>query len=130
MGKAGGEAGGGATRVALVGHCGPDSFLLVNAVRSAVPGAEVIKNTEEKGLWDSGAELLLVNRVLDGFYEDDRGLRIVEEAAAKGVPAMIISNYQDAQDAAEAAGGRPGFGKTEVRSDKARHAIRSALGLD
>lgn len=117
-------------KVALVGHCGPDSFLLVNAVRSAVPDAEVIKNTEEKDLWDSGAELLLVNRVLDGFYADEKGLRIIEEAASKGVAAMIISNYDDAQQAAVAAGGKPGFGKTEVRSDKARDAIRSALGLD
>lgn len=117
-------------KVVLVGHCGPDSFLLVNAVRSAVPGAEVIKNTEEKDLWDSGAELLLVNRVLDGFYADDKGLRIIGEAAAKGVAAMIISNYDDAQRAAVAAGGVPGFGKTDVRSDKARDAIRSALGLD
>lgn len=119
-----------AKKVALVGHCGPDSFLLVNAIRSAVPGAEVIKNTEEKDLWESGAELLLVNRVLDGFYSDEKGLRIVEEAASKGVPAMIISNYTQAQEAAIAAGGVTGFGKTDVRSDKARTAIRSALGLD
>jgi len=117
-------------KVALVGHCGPDSFLLVNAVRSAVPGVVVIKNTDEKDLWESGAELLLVNRVLDGFYDDEQGLRIVGEAASKGVPAMIISNYQDAQDAAVAAGGVAGFGKTDVRSDKSRNAIRSALGLD
>ena len=117
-------------KVALVGHCGPDSFLLVNAVRSAVPGVEVIKNTEEKGLWAAGADLLLVNRVLDGFYDDEHGLRIVAEAASKGVAAMVISNYQDAQEAAIAAGGVAGFGKTEVRSDKARLAIRSALGLD
>ncbi|MEM9373833.1 MAG: hypothetical protein AAGA55_09330 [Planctomycetota bacterium] len=117
-------------KVALVGHCGPDSFLLVNAVRSAVPGAEVIKNTDEKDLWETGAELLLVNRVLDGFYADDHGLRIIREAVSRGVAAMIISNYEDAQDAAVAAGGRPGFGKTDVRSDKAHDAIRSALGLD
>lgn len=117
-------------KVALVGHCGPDSFLLVHAIRSAVPGVEVIKNTEEKDLWGSGAELLLVNRVLDGFYDDEKGLRIIEEAASKGVPAMIISNYQEAQDAALAAGGVTGFGKTDVRSDKARIAIRTALGLD
>lgn len=116
-------------KVVLVGHCGPDSFLLVNAVRSAVPGAEVVKNTEEKDLWGTGGDLLLVNRVLDGFYNDEKGLRIIEEATSRAVPAMIISNYQDAQDAAVAAGGRPGFGKSEVRSDKAQNAIRAALGL-
>lgn len=113
--------------VMLVGHCGPDSHLLAHAVRSAVPNAKVVNNTDEKDLWETGADLLLVNRVLDGWYEDGRGLRLVEAAASRGVPVMLISNYADAQAAAEAAGACPGFGKSEARSEKATRAVRAAL---
>ncbi len=116
--------------VVLVGHCGPDSFMLTHAVRSAVPGAHVSLNTEEKHLWESPADLLLVNRVLDGWYEDDSGMRLIRQARERGVPAMLISNFAEAQAEAEQVGASPGFGKSEVRSDKARRAIRSALGLE
>lgn len=120
----------GEKRVVLVGHCGPDASMLTRAVRDAVPGVSVGLNTEEAKLWESVADLLLINRVLDGWYTDESGLRLIAEAAARGVPAMLISNYADAQAAAVAAGGKPGFGKTEVRSEKASRAIRGALGLD
>lgn len=116
--------------VLLVGHCGPDASMLTRAVRDAAPGASVGLNTDESQLWKSTPDLLLVNRVLDGWYTDESGLRLIAEAASRGVPAMLISNYADAQAAAVAAGGRPGFGKTELRSEKATRAIRSALGLD
>jgi hypothetical protein len=116
--------------VVLVGHCGPDTHMLTRTVREAAPGAVVRSNTEEKNLWDSPAHLMLVNRVLDGWYDDASGLRLVAEAASRGVPAMLISNYADAQEAAVAAGGRPGFGKGEARSEKATRAIRGALGLE
>lgn len=116
--------------VVLVGHCGPDSALLVGAVRTAVPGARIIKNKNESDLWADGADLLLVNRVLDGRYGDGEGLRLIREAVSRGVPAMLISNYADAQAAAEAAGAVPGFGKAEARSDKASRAIRGGLGTE
>lgn len=117
-------------RVVLVGHCGPDAFMLKRAVAEAAPGAVVESNTEESTLWDRPADLLLVNRVLDGWYNDGSGLRIIEEATARGVRAMLISNYADAQAAAVAAGAAEGFGKSEARSEKARAVIRRALGLE
>jgi hypothetical protein len=117
-------------KVILVGHCGPDSHLLKRAVADAVPGATVAMNAEEKSLWNSAAHLLLVNRVLDGWYADDSGLRLIAEAKERGVPALLISNYADAQAASVAAGGAPGFGKREARTDKATRAIRGALKLD
>lgn len=120
----------GEKRVVLVGHCGPDASMLTRAVRDAVPGAAVVLNTEEAGLWGTPADLLLVNRVLDGWYQDESGLRLIAEAASRGVPAMLISNYADAQEASLGAGGKPGFGKTELRSEKASRAIRVAIGLD
>lgn len=117
-------------RVMLVGHCGPDAFMLTRAVKDAVPGVTVEHNTHESRLWDHPADLLLVNRVLDGWYTDESGPRLVAEAVSRGVPVILISNYSDAQAAAVAAGAAPGFGKTEVRSEKAARAVRGALGLD
>ena len=124
------SAGSEGLKVVLVGHCGPDSHLLRRAVADAVPGATIAMNTEEKGLWNSAAHLLLVNRVLDGWYADDSGVRLIAEAKKRGVPALLISNYADAQAAAEAAGAAPGFGKSEARTEKATRAIRGALKLD
>lgn len=117
-------------KVVLVGHCGPDSHLLKRAVADAVPEAKVVMNTEEKSLWSGLADLLLINRVLDGWYTDGSGLRLIAEAKERGVPALLISNYPEAQAASVAAGGAPGFGKSEARTDKATRAIRGALKLD
>ena len=114
-------------RVVLVGHCGPDASLLTRAVRDADPSAKVVVNSDESSLWAGPADLLLVNRVLDGWYKDGSGLRLIAEAVARGVPAMIISNYADAQAAAVEVGAVQGFGKSEARSEKAARAIRAAL---
>ena len=74
-----------------------------------------------------------VSLTRNGFQGNPVGFRavhLIAEAAARGVPAILISNYADAQAAAVAAGGKPGLGKTEVRSEKASRAIRGALALD
>lgn len=114
--------------IVLAGHCGPDAHMLAAAVRSAIPGARIVMNTDESSLWQSSPDLILVNRILDGRYEDEQGLGLIRRAVQRGVPAMLISNYPDAQAAAEQAGAVPGFGKSEARSDKAAGAIRAALG--
>jgi hypothetical protein len=114
--------------IVLAGHCGPDAHMLAAAVRSAVPGARIVMNTDESTLWQANPDLILVNRILDGRYEDEQGLGLIRRAVERGVPAMIISNYADAQAAAVQAGAVPGFGKSEARSDKAAGAIRAALG--
>lgn len=121
---------GGGMRVVLVGHCGPDMAMLTMAVRAALPGAVIVKNTEEKSLWDEPAGLYLVNRVLDGWYTDESGLRLIGELAAKGLRGMLISNYPEAQRDAVAAGGCPGFGKSAVRSDEAVTLIREAAASE
>lgn len=113
--------------IVLAGHCGPDAHMLAAAVRSAAPGARIVMNTDESTLWQANPDLILVNRILDGRYEDEQGLGLIRRAVERGVPAMIISNYADAQAAAVQAGAAPGFGKSEARSDKAASAIRTAL---
>jgi len=119
-------------RIGLVGHCVPDSFVLKNAVRGYVPGAEVVRINDERALeaeLSKGLDLLLVNRVLDGRFGSDSGVEVMRALAATGqVPAwMLISNYEDAQQQARVAGARPGFGKADVYSDAARANVVAAM---
>lgn len=58
--------------------------------------------------------LVLVNRLI--FDDGSDGRKLIRQMKAndrmKGVPIMLISNYQDAQDRAVAEGAVPGFGKS------------------
>lgn len=119
-------------RVVLVGHCGPDSFALRSAIRSALPGAEVeFANDPEALETELGrADLLLVNRVLDGRFPTHGGIELIQNLAAGERPvAMLISNFPEAQAAAEAVGAAPGFGKAEMYTEQTRQRLREAVGL-
>lgn len=125
---------GGAGRVVLVGHCGPDSFLLEHAVRRALPGAKVIRADDESELAAAAqdADLLLINRVLGGSFREDSGVDLIRHRNQSGAtvpPMMLISDYPDAQAAAEAAGAAPGFGKREVYSDRTMQRLRAAVAM-
>ncbi len=113
--------------VALVGHCGPDVFALRSALRGALPGAEVITVGDDNTLAGAEADLLLINRVLDGRFSVDSGLDMIAARAGAGAPVMLISNFEDAQEAAVRAGALPGFGKNELYSDAMRDRLRAAI---
>ncbi len=104
--------------IVLVGHCGPDTFMLRNAAGRFTPDAAVIEaksNAAAEAALQPGA-LLLVNRVLDGDFPDDRGIELIRDLArrANGARLMLISNFEDAQTQAVAAGAEPGFGKADL----------------
>jgi len=120
--------------VLLVGHCRPDNYALRAAVHGAVPDADVRFATDtaslEANLGD--ADLLLVNRMLDGWFDDAGGIDMIARLKREGAGAkvMLISNYPESLAEAVAAGGVPGFGKLEQRSERARRCILAALGID
>lgn len=126
-------------RVLLVGHCGPDSYALRGAVGSLAPGAAItMVNTagELTSAIAAGADLLLVNRVLDGRFDARDGVELIRSLAARrgaDAPAsptmMLISNFADAQGRAVEAGAAPGFGKRDIYADSTRAMLRAALGL-
>ncbi|MEX2219906.1 MAG: hypothetical protein WD749_14235 [Phycisphaerales bacterium] len=124
-----------AARIALVGHCGPDSYALRSAISGFVPGAEVVFAHDDDALAAevARADLLLINRTLDGSFSDAGGIELVRRLHAAGVrarpPLMLVSNFADAQREAEAAGALPGFGKKEMYSQTTRARVRGALGL-
>ena len=108
-------------RVLDVGNCVPDH----GAIRSLVErtfGAEVVQS---HGPDDTLAELkkgefdlVLINRKLDQDYSD--GIDILKAIKADGAlaktPVMLITNYEDHQAAAVAAGAVPGFGKLSLNT--------------
>src|SRR5947208_2898845 len=105
-----------AKRVLSVGQCMADHGSISRTLHRSF-GAEVVAaHTADEALerlrHDTFA-LVLVNRVLDA--DGSSGLDLISRVKAdeglRPVPVMLVSNYQDAQGQAVAAGAEPGFGK-------------------
>ena len=119
-------------KVVLVGHCGPDSSFLRMAVSSAERGVQVTMADdaqELKAALDGGVDLVLLNRELGWGFEQSLGVDVIK-LFGRSYPQtkfMLVSNYADAQAAAVAAGGVPGFGKREIGQPRVAQLIRDAL---
>ncbi|MEK6702468.1 MAG: hypothetical protein AABZ53_09405 [Planctomycetota bacterium] len=119
-------------RIALVGHCGPDSWMLKGVVARAFPGAEVamVNDTASAQAHAEKADLLLVNRTLDGDFFAGSGLdliRVLLSVAKRHAALMLVSNHADAQAQAEGLGAAPGFGKSKAGSPEAAQRMRAAV---
>ncbi len=118
--------------IGLVGHCGPDAYMLRSAVKYAVAGSDVQMLNDHEAVdraLKAGASLLLINRVLDGGFDDEQGVELVRKLSEShpGVKTMLVSNYTDAQSAAVAAGALEGFGKSEIGSAKMKQRLADAF---
>jgi CheY-like chemotaxis protein len=119
-------------RVLDVGNCVPDHA----AIRSLLErkfAAEVVQ-THAPGdtlaeLKSRKFDLVLINRKLDEDYSD--GLDILKAIKADPmiaqIPVMLITNYEDHQAAAVAAGGEPGFGKLSLNSSQTLERLEKFL---
>jgi two-component system, chemotaxis family, chemotaxis protein CheY len=121
-----------AKKVALVGHCGPDSSFLRIAVSRAAKDVQVVMaddTSELTQLLTDGVDLLLLNRQLDYGFDDREGVAVIRRLRPHypNVKMMLVSNYPEAQAAAVAEGALPGFGKRELSSPKVADMIREAL---
>ena len=119
-------------KVVLVGHCGPDSSYLRIAVSRVGKDVQVLSaddKSELQHVLDGGADLLLVNRLLDFGFDTTEGVAAIRDLRPKypNVKMMLVSNYVDAQAAAVAEGALPGFGKRDVNSPRVAELIRGAL---
>lgn len=118
--------------VALIGHCGPDSWMLKGVVERAVPGVRVEMVHDEAGAATAAAacDLLLVNREMDGDFNDRSGVSLIAGLAgdrSRRATMMLVSNYADAQEAARKAGAMPGFGKATAGKPETAEKIRAAV---
>jgi hypothetical protein len=119
-------------KVALVGHCGPDSSYLRIAVSRAAKDVQVVMADDTRELTQAlsdGVDLLLLNRQLDYGFDDHEGVAVIRKLRPHypNVKMMLVSNYPEAQAAAMAEGALPGFGKRELNSPKFAELIREAL---
>lgn len=114
-------------RILSVGQCGLDGPRIRRELEKTFDAqvSEADSVDEATGDLDGGFDLVLVNRILDATGE--QGQRVVEAAAERGVKVMLVSNYDDAQEKAIAAGAKPGFGKGKLGSEEATATIREAL---
>ena len=106
--------------------------MLRSSVKHSIKDSEVTMIADQSSLHkaiESGVQLLLINRQLDGAFDTYHGVELIRQLAASHptVATMLISNYADSQRDAEAAGARPGFGKAEIGSAKMREALSGAL---
>ncbi len=116
--------------IVLVGHCGPDMFMLKTAVGRALPEATIVfvNDTVALSEYRTPDSLLLVNRELDGGFDSRSGIELIQQVIQQDNPpaVMLISNHEDAQQEALAAGATPGFGKTKLYDKSTTQLLREA----
>jgi DNA-binding NarL/FixJ family response regulator len=121
-------------RIALVGHCMPDSSFLTMTVKKAIPEAAVVRTNDETTLareLAAGVDLLLVNRALEPGFAEDNGVELLKRIKRDHPAAnlMLITNYPEVQRQAVAAGAVRGFGKDDLGTPTAIAALRDALSM-
>jgi DNA-binding NtrC family response regulator len=122
-------------KIALVGHCGPDSSFLRIAVSRAGKDVQVVAADDGRELQrvlDDGVDLLLLNRQLDFGFDEHEGVAVIRKLRRHhpGVKMMLVSNYPEAQAAAVAEGALPGFGKRDLSTPRVAELIRDALAAE
>lgn len=121
-----------APRIALIGHCGPDSWMLQGVAQRAFPGGEVVMVHDDAMARSEAAraDLLLINRELDGEFPTGSGLYLIGELIlmkGRRAAVMLISNLDEAQAQAKALGAARGFGKSKAGSPDSAAAMREAI---
>lgn len=115
-----------------VGQCGFDHNKISRHLEQAF-GARVVgvENFDEalEALRRERYDLVLINRVNDS--DEAPGVDLIRsvkaDAGLAGVPMMLVSNYPEAQQEAEALGALPGFGKTDLASEQTRTRLAAIL---
>jgi CheY-like chemotaxis protein len=115
-----------------VGQCLADHGRIAQALHSTF-GAEVVPADTAGEAFErlrrEAFDLVLVNRVFD--RDGDSGLDFIRQVNAdqqlRKVPIMLVSNYEDAQARAVAAGAQPGFGKASLDAPETLELLRNYL---
>ena len=115
------------------GNCGPDFHSIRQFVTSNFDAVVVQShNAEEtlKLLRQRDVALVTVNRKLDRDYSD--GMEVVnaikaDEEVGQG-PVMLVTNYEEHQQAAMEAGCVRGFGKLALRDPRTVELLQPYLG--
>jgi CheY-like chemotaxis protein len=115
------------------GNCGPDYNAIRQMVQSnfeaVVLQTHSLEDTLEV-LAQRPVDLVTVNRKLDRDYTD--GMDVIRGIKAdprfSSVPIMLVTNYEEYQQAAAKEGAVPGFGKLTVRDPATVGLLQPYLG--
>src|SRR5689334_6367784 len=115
-----------------VGQCSMDHAAITRLITSNFE-ADVAEADSAKeainALRMQSYDLVLVNRKLDRDYSD--GLEIIKQIKSDpelaSVPCMLVTNYEDHQQTAIAAGAVPGFGKSQYRDPQTLEKLSTFL---
>ena len=119
-------------KIALIGHCGPDSSYLKAIIHKAAKDATILfadSDEELNTVLQQDVDLLLFNRELGYGFSDSLGVNSIARLRASNYKAkmMLISNHPDAQEAAVNVGALPGFGKREIGTPRVLKLLQEAL---
>lgn len=115
------------------GNCGPDFHSIRQFITSHFDAVVVQTHGVEdtlKVLRERDIALVTVNRKLDRDYSD--GIEVVKmikaDQQAGETPVMLITNYEEHQQAAMEAGCVRGFGKLALRESQTADLLQPYLG--
>ncbi len=120
-------------RVLSVGQCLADhaaiSRMIDDHFHAQVVSVDTAREAVEQ-LRAGGFHLVLVNRLLDA--DGTPGLEVIkqlkQDAKLRQIPVMLITNYEQHQHEAVAAGAAPGFGKAGIGTPETLNRLRQYLG--
>ncbi len=120
--------------VLSVGQCGPDhasiSAFLNRDFDVQILTADLPDDTYET-LRSNDVDLVLINRKLDADYSEGMDIlrTLKSDPELSDVPVMIVSNFEESQQAAVAIGAEYGIGKSELNTEAAKSRVAAALRL-
>ena len=114
-----------------IGQCDRDHGLLTKLASEA--GASITRAYDDadafKKLESEPFDLIWVNRMLDS--DNSYGIEIIKKLAAHPslsvIPAMLVSNFKEAQAEAQKCGALMGFGKDNLSEPATLAAIKAVL---
>ena len=115
------------------GNCGPD-FSSIRQMVTTHFGATVLQTHGAEDtlrvLREHDVDLVTVNRKLDQDYTD--GIEVIKQIKAdpqlSSIPVMLVTNYDEHQQAAMEIGCVRGFGKLAINTPEARELLEPFLG--
>ena len=119
-------------KLLIVGQCDFDyqriSFVLSKIFELEIYRADSFDDAIQSALEQPYA-LILINRIMD--LDRSEGIAILHELKSipqtENIPVMIISDYQETQDSAVAAGASPGFGKAALDTEQTFELLSNYL---
>ena len=121
-----------ARRVLSVGQCFADHSAISRTLRTQFAAEVVPADDAEEALQrvrEEAFDLVLINRIFD--RDGSQGLELIKELKADEktaqIPVMLVSNYEDSQQQAVAAGAVPGFGKSALGHPQMLGRVKSYL---